>query len=138
MARGFFRRRKEAHSVEAANDWPRLPGAPPPPQDEPALSPPAVAYLASGASDAAASRMPEAELLESIAAFRGSVADALFESSRDYQVLCNLVHENLPACEQAIETLRRRLAGNVHYAVLAKLDEAHALVEARVAGQERQ
>jgi len=82
--------------------------------------------------------MPEAELLESIAVFRGTVADALFESSRDYQVLCNLVHENLPACEQAIETLRRRLAGNVHYAVLAKLDEAHALVEARVAGAERQ
>jgi hypothetical protein len=137
MARGFFRRRKEARTVEAANDWPRLPGAPPPPQEEPAPPAPAVAYLASRPS-APASTMPEAELLESIAVFRGTVADALFESSRDYQVLCNLVHENLPACEQAIETLRRRLAGNVHYAVLAKLDEAHALVEARVAGAERQ
>jgi hypothetical protein len=136
MARGFFRRRNGAHSEEAAADWPQLPGAPPP-QEEPALPAPAVAYLTSGAS-APTSTMPNAELLESIAAFRGSVADALFETSRDYQVLCNLVHENLPACEEAIETLRRRLAGNVHYAVLAKLDEAHALVEARVAGAERQ
>ena len=58
-----------------------------------------------------------------------------FEISQDYQILCNLTHENLEACGQTIEELRRRLTGNIHYTVLAKLDEVHALVEANLAGK---
>jgi hypothetical protein len=77
---------------------------------------------------------PERELLEQIAAFRGAVADALYAISDDYQILCNLAHADLEACNDIVEELRQRLAGNAHYAVLAKLDEAYALVEARVGG----
>ena len=134
MGRGLFGRRRAAPSTEEVADWPRLPELPHT-SDEQTLDAPAVAYLAASAPAAPpASATPEQDLLEGIAAFRGSVADALFEASRDYQVLCSLVHENLPACEEAVEELRRRLAGNLHYTVLAKLDEMHALVAARVAG----
>ena len=79
---------------------------------------------------AAAETRTERLSAEAEAAECERVADALYQSSRDYQVLCDLVHESLPACEQAITELRRRLDGNVHYAVLAKLDEAYALAEA--------
>ena len=61
--------------------------------------------------------------------------EAFDELSKDYQILCNLTHENLEACGQTIEELRRRLTGNIHYTVLAKLDEVHALVEAHLAGK---
>ena len=81
-----------------------------------------------------ASPSPEQELLEQITAFRGVVADALYEISNDYQILCNLAHADLEACNDIVEELRQRLAGNAHYAVLAKLDEAYALVEARIGG----
>jgi len=81
-----------------------------------------------------ASPLPEQELLEQITAFRGAVADALYEISDDYQILCNLAHADLEACNDIVEELRQRLAGNAHYAVLARLDEAYALVEARIGG----
>ncbi len=113
-------------------DWPQLPGAPEPGGAQ-GLDLPALTYLMSPASAPQTSPTPERTLLEQIDACRGLVADALFEASRDYQVLCNLVHEDLPACTETIETLRRRLAGNIHYAVLAKLDEAHALVAKHLA-----
>jgi hypothetical protein len=100
------------------------------------LDVPALAYVQAIASavPAPASDPPEpaaqSALVRHIAACRSAVADTLYESSRDYRVLCDLVHEGLPACEAAITELRRRLAGNVYYAVLAKLDEAHAVAEA--------
>jgi len=78
---------------------------------------------------------PEEELLERIAAFRSAVADALYELSKDYQILCNLTHADLTACEDIITELRARLAGNIHYQVLAKLDEAHAIVAAHIGGK---
>lgn len=142
MVRGFFGRRRDG-SVDGAPDWPRLPAAGEP-TAAPALDAPALAYVQAIASAAPAETLepiegttPEAALLSHIADCRSAVADALYQSSRDYQVLCDLVHESLPACEEAIAELRRRLDGNLHYAVLAKLDEAHALAEAGIAGQSR-
>ena len=133
MARSFFGRRREREAADGGAEWPRLPGAQEP-AEAPGLDLPALTYIMSTAADPPPpSTTPETTLLEQIDACRSSVADALFEASRDYQVLCNLVHENLPACTEAIETLRRRLAGNIHHMVLAKLDEAHALVEEHLA-----
>lgn len=130
MARGFFGGRKPSHAREGSADWPSLPGALEPAHEQ-GLDLPALAYvMATAAQETAAT--PEAELLERIAAFRGSVADTLFEISQDYQILCNLAHADLTACDETIEELRRRLAGDVHYTVLAKLDEIHALVAAQV------
>lgn len=136
MARGFFGGRKDPRQLEAATTWPRLPGAAEPTGAQ-GLDLPAVAYALSttASSTSDASIAPETELLERIAACRSAVADSLFEISKDYQILCNLMHEDLEACDETIEELRRRLAGNVHYAVLAKLDEVHALVEAHIAGK---
>ena len=131
MARGFFGGRKTPRSAEETVNWPQLPGAPERPHEQ-GLDLPALAYVMSSATEAPAAT-PEAELLERIAAFRGSVADALFEVSKDYQILCNLAHADLKACDETIEELRRRLSGNVHYTVLAKLDEVYALVEAQIA-----
>jgi hypothetical protein len=136
MTRGFFGRRKGQQLQEPAGGWPQLPGALEAPRAQ-ALDPPAVAYAMSVVTDGAA-RTPEAELLERVAAFRGAVADALFAISKDYQVLCNLTRENLEACEDTVEELRRRLAGNIHFQVLAKLDAVHALVETHVAGSARE
>jgi hypothetical protein len=156
MARGFFGRRRDGGSVGGPPDWPRLPAAGEPTVapaldgpaldgsaldgsalDGSALDGSALAYVQAIASAVPAETLepiegttPEAALLSHIAACRSAVADALYQSSRDYQVLCDLVHESLPACEQTITELRRRLDGNVHYAVLAKLDEAYALAEA--------
>jgi hypothetical protein len=146
MARGFFGRRRDGGSVGGPPDWPRLPAAGEPTVapaldgpalDGSALDGSALAYVQAIASAVPAETLepiegttPEAALLSHIAACRSAVADALYQTSRDYQVLCDLVHESLPACEQTITELRRRLNGNVHYAVLAKLDEAYALAEA--------
>ena len=82
-----------------------------------------------------ASPPPEEELLERIAAFRSAVSDSLYEISKDYQMLCNLTHADLTACDEIIAELRRRLAGNIHYDVLAKLDDVHALVAAHIGGK---
>lgn len=145
MARGFFGGRKTPRSAEETVNWPQLPGTVERPHAEgvdvpaldlpaldlPALDLPALAYVMSSTTEAPAAT-PEAELLERIAAFRGSVADALFEVSKDYQILCNLAHADIKACDETIDELRRRLSGNVHYTVLAKLDEVYALVEAQV------
>jgi hypothetical protein len=144
MGRGFFGRRRHDASGDGAPDWPQLPVAAEPSAEVAALDAPALAYVQAIASAAPAdpSEPPEgldesiegttaeAALLAHIAACRSAVADALYQSSRDYQVLCDLVHESLPACEEAVAQLRLRLDGNVHYAVLAKLDEAYALAEA--------
>jgi hypothetical protein len=140
MGRGFFGRRRDNGSPDGAPEWPQLPVAAEPAAAPPALDAPALAYVKAIALAAPAeiSEPPEpiegttaeAALLSHIAACRGAVADALYQTSRDYQVLCDLVHESLPACEAAITELRRRLDGNVHYVVLAKLDEAYALAEA--------
>ena len=136
MARGFFGRGKDSEPIAETAGWPQLPqlsgtpGAIERPREE-RSDPPVPAQVVGGTSGPLP-KAGEVELLEEIAACRNSVADALFEASRDYQVLCHLVHESVPACEEVIAELRRRLAGNLHYAVLAKLDEAHALVEERV------
>jgi hypothetical protein len=131
MARRLFGSRKREDFITA--DWPQAPGdllpmasaaptrIPPPPPPMPDRS--------KAQPDPAGS---EADLLERIAGFRSAVADSLYEVSKDYQMLCNLRHADVPACEEIVAELRRRLSGNVHYEVLAKLDEAHALVAARV------
>jgi hypothetical protein len=136
MVRGFFGRRRDNGSLIGTPDWPQLPVAAEP-ATAPALDGPALAYVQAIASAVPTETLepieattPEAALLSHIAACRSAVADALYQTSRDYQVLCDLVHESLPACEETIAELRRRLDGNVHYTVLAKLDEAYALAEA--------
>ena len=47
-------------------------------------------------------------------------------------MLCNLTQADLTACDEIVAELRRRLAGDIHYDVLAKLDEALALVAAHI------
>lgn len=136
MARRLFGARKRGDLAGSA-DWPQLPGAFLSAKDESgpiSLPPPPPASAIAGVP--AAPVAPEEELLERITAFRGIVADSLYETSRDYQMLCNLTHADLSACEEIIAELRGRLAGNIHYEVLAKLDEAHALASAHAGGKE--
>lgn len=126
-------------------DWPRLPDLrpdfrpefrevrqqlPPGVNVKPPPIPPPRASLAANADPAEALREAEAELLAKIGAFRSAVADALYESSNDYRILCNLAHADLSSCGELMQELRERLAQDTHYRVLAKLDEAHALAAA--------
>ena len=124
MGRRLFGARKSGPGQGTA-DWPQLPsiagsgegGLPPLP-----LPPPLVS------ADVGAPAAPEEELLERIVGFRGAVSDSLYENSKDYRMLCNLSQADLSACDEIVAELRRRLAGNIHFEVLAKLDDAHALV----------
>jgi pyruvate/2-oxoglutarate dehydrogenase complex dihydrolipoamide acyltransferase (E2) component len=77
----------------------------------------------------------EEELLERVAALRSAVSDSLYEASRDYQMLCNLMQADLSACEEIAAEIRRRLDDNIHYKVLTKLDEVHALLVAHMASK---
>ena len=135
MGRRLFGARKHV-DLAGTTDWPQLPDAFLPveraagPIKLPQPSPPTL-----GSSKVSGSTVPEEELLERIAAFRSAVADSLYEISKDYQMLCNLTHADLSACDEIITELRRRLAGNIHYEVLAKLDDAHALVAAHIGGK---
>ncbi len=137
MGRRMFGARKREQQTGAA-DWPQLPEAnlsvqgaagpislPPPPP------PPMLGNGKASAGPVA----PQEELLERIAAFRSTVADSLYEMSKDYQILRNLTQADLSACDEITAELRGRLAGNIHYEVLAKLDDMHALVAAHVEGK---
>lgn len=139
---------EQDHSVppelprDLARDWPRLPEAPResrqirnqlPPNfagAKPPPIPPPRPSAAAGASDAEIRRAAEEELLAKIAGFRSAVADALYETSNDYRILCNLAHADLKSCGDLMSELRGRLSADTHYRVLAKLDEAHALASA--------
>lgn len=103
---------------------PAFSGAKPPPIPPPRPS------AAAGASEAEIRRAAEDELLAKITGFRSAVADALYEISNDYRILCNLAHADLKSCGDLMEELRGRLSADAHYRVLAKLDEAHALTSA--------
>lgn len=124
---------RDRRSLPGTADWPRLPGAFQPVEGVsrgiPLPTPPPVP---SAGRASQASTPPEEELLERIAAFRSAVADALYEISKDYQVLCNLTHADLTSCDEIMAELRGRLADNIHYQVLAKLDDVHALVAAHI------
>jgi hypothetical protein len=113
-------------------DWPRLP-VPLQAVEATAGGPPLPA--ASAITKTSASVSAPEELLERVAAFRSAVADSLYEISKDYEILCNLTHADLTTCDEIIAELRRRLAGNIHYEVLAKLDDVHAMVAAHIAGK---
>ena len=128
MARGLFGRRRELPPALDASVWTQLsrPGAAP---VEPRLDPPALAFMMSARAHEPQS--PESELLEKITRARSAVADALYEASNDYRMLCDMTQAKLAECSAIIDELRGRLAGNLHFAVLEKLDEACALVEAR-------
>jgi hypothetical protein len=65
-----------------------------------------------------------AEIYSGVAACRLSVAEALIDSSKEYRALCALVQSDIPACAHAEHQLRRKLATDIGYAVLGKLDEA--------------
>ena len=130
MARGLFGARKRG-PLDGTVDWPQLPGVfgPVEGKAEPIPLPPP----ASGNASASIAPVGTAkELLEQIAAFRGAVSDSFYEISKDYQMLCNLTQADLTACDEIVAELRRRLAGDIHYDVLAKLDEALALVAAHI------
>lgn len=96
------------------------PMPPPIPQQHPA---------AGGIDPDTLRRAAERELTDKINAFRSAVADALYEYSNDYRILCNLAHADLKSCGELMSELRERLKDDLHYRVLAKLDEAHALVK---------
>lgn len=130
-------RQQDGQDILKTISWPQLPGAPAPQVPLPLFSPgpygsgpPA---LPAPAADALPVRDAEQELLEKIGAFRSAVADALYEHSNDYRILCNLAHADLKSCDDIMEELRERLSGSVHYKVLAKLDEAYALTETELA-----
>lgn len=145
---GGRRGKSPGHGHPVAPDWPRLPdadqqamrqirhqlpptfaGARPPPIPPPRPS------EAAGATPTEIRRAAEEELLSKIAGFRSAVADALYEVSNDYRILCNLAHADLKSCGDLMAELRERLAQDAHYRVLAKLDEAHALTRAALTGQ---
>ncbi|MDX2201124.1 MAG: hypothetical protein NW223_00080 [Hyphomicrobiaceae bacterium] len=131
----------QGHPV--APDWHRLPEAEQaatrqirhqlPPSfagTRPPPIPPPRPSAAAGATQIEIRRAAEEELLAKITGFRSAVADALYEVSNDYRILCNLAHADLRSCGDLMNELRGRLAEDTHYRVLAKLDEAHALTSA--------
>ena len=130
MASFFGSGRKDNRLPLTPPDWLHTPSIQPA-QEHRVLHPPTPVLEASALPQP--EPIPEEELLERIDTFRGIVADSLYEVSKDYRMLCNLTHADLKACDEIIGELRKRLAGNTHYAVLAKLDEAHTLVEAQIA-----
>ncbi len=140
---GGRRSRGYSEPEQLGADWPRLPEAPrPEPRQirnqlppnyagaKPPPIPPPRPSAAAGASPAEIQRAAEEELLAKISGFRSAVADALYEISNDYRILCNLAHADLKSCDELINELRERLSHDAHYRVLAKLDEAHALTSA--------
>lgn len=150
---GGRRGRGNSEGETSGPGWPRLPDIRPdlrpdarqvrqqlPPgatTRPPPIPPPRVTIAA--ADPVVVKREAEDELLTKITAFRSAVADALYEISNDYRILCNLAHADLASCSELMDELRERLAVDTHYQVLAKLDEAHALtlsaVRARNSGR---
>ncbi len=132
MARRLFGDRKGARPLlPDTADWPQLPGVPRPAPEPNGLIPILASALSAGSGASGTSERADAaeeELLDRIGAFRAAVSDSLYEMSKDYQILRNLAHADLKACDDIVEELRGRLADNLHYRVLAKLDEVHALV----------
>jgi pyruvate/2-oxoglutarate dehydrogenase complex dihydrolipoamide acyltransferase (E2) component len=114
-----------------AMDWSQLPAAARDPA--PALIPPPQPTPSHDVEASPADQ--EEELLERVAALRSAVSDSLYEASRDYQMLCNLMQADLSACEEIAAEIRRRLDDNIHYKVLTKLDEVHALLVAHMASK---
>jgi len=133
MAPIFGSGRKRNALTQPSVNWP-LDASIRPGPDHRVLHPPMP--VIEGRAAAVPEPTPEEELLEMIGTFRGVVADALYEVSKDYQILCNLTHAELSACDEIVDELRKRLAEVPHYAVLAKLDEAYALVDAKLASKE--
>jgi hypothetical protein len=134
MQRRLFGARKGRPEPPPTDGWPRLPGA-----LEAIAAPAGLMPHAASAASAEITGLPatqaevEEELLERIAGFRAAVADCLYGTSQDYQILSSLMQADLAACSDIVAELNRRLAGNIHFRVLAKLDEVHALVAAHVA-----
>ena len=147
---GGRRGRGNSEGEASGPDWPRLPDIRPdlrpearhvrqqlpPGASRPPPIPPPRATLAM-ADPVVIKRESEEELLDKLTAFRSAVADALYECSNDYRILCNLAHADLKSCGDLMQELRGRLEEDTHYRVLAKLDEAHALTLAAVRGRPR-
>lgn len=68
-----------------------------------------------------------AEIYSSVADCRHSVAETLVATSKEYRALCALAQSGIPSCEHAEHELRRKLASDIRYAVLGKLDEAFSI-----------
>jgi DNA-binding Lrp family transcriptional regulator len=131
MARRLFGARKGHPLLLETTEWPQLPGAPRP-EEQNGVIPMLASALSADALSAAEAAAAEEELLERIAAFRAAVADSLYETSKDYQILRNLTQADLTACDEIITEMRRRLEGNIHYSVLTKLDDMHTLVATHI------
>ena len=48
-------------------------------------------------------------MLAKIGSFRSAVADALYEVSNDYRILCNLAHADLASCGELMAELREAI-----------------------------
>jgi hypothetical protein len=68
------------------------------------------------------------DLLGRLAEFKRSVDEPLRRSSSTYQLLRQLEESGLKDCARCTRELEARLAGNPHYIVLCKLDEAEKAV----------
>ena len=135
MRIGFLSGRREDDASPAArmHTRPVAEAAQPPPLNDPAmlLTPDMLGVSRpKSAFERLFEAQPEAKLAADVAGFRDGIASALYEQSQDYRTLCSLTHSGLVACDDIVAELRRRLAGNPHYEVLRKLDEAHAVASA--------
>ena len=128
MRRRLFGARKQHPQPPPTDGWPELPDILEPIATRAGLMPMPAAPPAEETGIARSETQSEAELLERIAGFRAAVADSLLGLSQDYQILAGLMQADLEACSDIVAELNRRLAGNVHFRVLGKLDELHALV----------
>jgi hypothetical protein len=74
------------------------------------------------------------DLLQRLGEFKRSVHAALARSSTAYQILRQLEDSGLRDCARCTRELEERLAGNPHYLVLGKIEEAEKLVADAIAG----
>jgi len=91
-----------------------------------------VASLGARLSEILSQETPD-ELLARLGEFKRSVEDALKRSSSAFQILRQLEESGLRDCARCTHELEERLAGNPHYLVLAKIEEAEKLVSQMVA-----
>jgi hypothetical protein len=86
-----------------------------------------IARFGARLSELLAQETPQ-DLLGRLGEFKRSVDVALKRSSSVYQILQQLEESGLKDCARCTHELEARLAGNPHYVVLRKIEEAEKLV----------
>jgi hypothetical protein len=86
-----------------------------------------IASFGARLSELLAQETPQ-DLLGRLGDFKRSVDVALKRSSSVYQILQQLEESGLKDCARCTHELEARLAGNPHYVVLRKIEEAEKLV----------